>query len=110
MDQDSRAGGACRVRGLRAGCAPGSIKLDKLHVHPRHRGKGYGSALIRHVEQAARARRCGEIYLQVNKYSSGAINGYLRNGFAISRAVKVDIGGGFFMDDYVMEKALTGEQ
>ncbi len=50
------------------------------------------------------------LYLQVNKYNHGSVAAYLRTGFAIARTVKVDIGNGFFMDDYVMEKNVRGEE
>jgi hypothetical protein len=33
---------------------------------------------------------------------------YLRLGFKLAKAVKADIGDGFFMDDYVMVKPLPG--
>ncbi|HZP92178.1 MAG TPA: GNAT family N-acetyltransferase [Burkholderiales bacterium] len=88
---------------------PASMKIDKLYVHLRYRGSGFGSALIRHVEQAARARGCSRLYLQVNKNNTGSIAAYERNGFAVAKSVKVDIGGGYFMDDYVMDKNLGHE-
>ncbi len=42
--------------------------------------------------------------LQVNKYNHGSVAAYLHVGFVVAKTVKVDIGNGFFMDDYVMEK------
>ncbi len=61
------------------------------------------------MEQAARARGCSRLYLQVNKNNTGSIAAYERNGFAVAKSVKVDIGGGYFMDDYVMDKNLGHE-
>jgi diamine N-acetyltransferase len=88
------------------GQRPGSIKLDKIYVHLRQRGKGYGSALIRHVEEAARRAGASEVYLQVNKHNTASIAAYLRNGFVLADSIRVDIGGGFVMDDYLMRKAI----
>ena len=45
--------------------------------------------------------------LNVNKHNEKAIRAYLRNGFRTVESVKNDIGNGFFMDDYVMEKRLN---
>jgi ribosomal protein S18 acetylase RimI-like enzyme len=83
------------------------MKLDKLYVRYDLRGRGYGSLLMRHVEERARARRRARLYLQVNKNNSSAIDAYLRNGFTVTEAVRFDIGRGFIMDDYVMSKALA---
>jgi GNAT superfamily N-acetyltransferase len=89
------------------GTRPASMKLDKIYLHPRHRGKGFGSALLAHVEAAARDRGVRTLYLQVNKGNSRSIAVYRRNGFDVTDTVRVDIGAGFYMDDYVMEKAVT---
>jgi len=83
-----------------------AMKLDKLYVHQLARGKGYGAALVDHVARAARRRCMDTLYLQVNKTNYGSVATYLRVGFVVAKAVKVDIGNGFFMDDYVMEKDL----
>ena len=82
------------------------MKLDKLYVRYDLRGRGYGSLLLRHVEEKARARGRTRLYLRVNKNNANAIDAYLRNGFAVTAAARFDIGRGFIMDDYVMSKAL----
>lgn len=92
------------------GTRPASMKLDKIYLHPRHRGKGFGSALLEHVAAAARDRGMRTLYLQVNKGNSLSIAVYRRNGFDVTGTVRVDIGGGFYMDDYVMEKAVTSDK
>ena len=85
------------------------MKLDKLYVHQVARGRGYGAALIDHVAKAARRQGMDNLTLQVNKSNHGSVAVYLRLGFAVAKTVKVDIGKGYFMDDYVMEKAVRGE-
>ena len=74
--------------------------LSKFH------GQGYGTLMLEHA--CARCRELGfdRVRLNVNKHNSRAIAAYERNGFVRVEAVKIDIGGGFFMDDYIMEKAL----
>ena len=42
------------------------------------------------------------LFLQVNKQNP-AKDFYTRMGFTIAEEVKLDIGNGFFMDDYIME-------
>ena len=81
-------------------------KLDKLYVHQDYQRHGVGSRLLASAENAARARGCAALILQVNKHNAQAIRAYERNGFTIREAVVVDIGGGFVMDDYVMAKPL----
>jgi ribosomal protein S18 acetylase RimI-like enzyme len=85
---------------------PGEMKLDKLYVHPRHQRKGYGALLLERACANARARGCSTLTLAVNKNNRSAIAAYLKHGFRIREAAVKDIGGGFVMDDYIMEKAL----
>jgi len=87
-----------------------SVKLDKLYVHALFRGRGCGAALIRHVEQAALAQDCDQVYLQVNRNNFDSIAVYRRIGFEVMDRVRTDIGGGFYMDDYVMAKEVRGEE
>jgi ribosomal protein S18 acetylase RimI-like enzyme len=83
-----------------------AVKLDKLYVHGRFRGRGCGAALARYVEQAARAQGCDRVYLQVNRNNFDSIAAYRRFGFEVVEQLKTDIGGGFCMDDYLMSKTL----
>jgi ribosomal protein S18 acetylase RimI-like enzyme len=85
---------------------PTVFKLHKLYLHPDYHGRGLGSLLLKHCE--AQAARLGgrRLVLNVNKNNTKAIAVYQRNGFIIAESVVADIGGGFVMDDYVMEKEL----
>jgi GNAT superfamily N-acetyltransferase len=103
-------GKLCGFASYERGTEASAMKLDKLYVHQLARGKGYGAALIDHVAKAARRQGMNTLYLQVNKTNHGSVAAYLRLGFVVAKAVKVDIGNGFFMDDYVMEKDLRGEE
>jgi ribosomal protein S18 acetylase RimI-like enzyme len=92
-----------------ADVARSAVKLDKLYVHRMFRGRGCGVALVRHVEQAADAHGCDKVYLQVNRNNFDSIAAYRRLGFEVMDRVKTDIGGGFYMDDYVMAKNVRGK-
>lgn len=89
---------------------PGEMKLHKLYLHPDEKRKGYGSLLLRHVEAATRARGYRSLMLTVNRRNHGAVATYRRNGFNIRATVDIDIGHGFVMDDFVMEKKVSSEQ
>jgi ribosomal protein S18 acetylase RimI-like enzyme len=85
---------------------PGAIKLDKLYVHPKRQRKGYGAALMEHTCERAKRLGMSKVLLTVNKHNANAIAAYRKSGFEIAGAVVKDIGGGFVMDDYVMERLL----
>ena len=63
--------------------------------------------MLDYVSDVWRAEGFEKLRLNVNKHNERAISVYLRNGFESVESVKNDIGGGFFMDDYVMEKRLA---
>jgi len=86
---------------------PGEMKLDKLYVRTACQRRGYGGMLIAHALRTACGRGCNRLTLAVNKNNRSAIDAYLKHGFHIASAVVKDIGGGFIMDDYIMEKAVT---
>jgi ribosomal protein S18 acetylase RimI-like enzyme len=84
----------------------GEFKLDKLYIHPDVQRGGVGGQLIAHV--AARAARLGYpcVLLAVNKGNDKAIAAYRKHGFTVRETKVFDIGGGFVMDDFIMEKKL----
>jgi ribosomal protein S18 acetylase RimI-like enzyme len=82
------------------------MKLHKLYVHSRQQRRGLGRLLLRHVEEGTRAAAGRRLTLNVNKRNVNAIAAYLKHGFIIRESMVADIGRGFVMDDYVMEKRL----
>ena len=85
---------------------PSEIKLDKLYVLASRQRHGYGGLLIAHAcERAARAGYRNMV-LAVNKRNHAAIAAYRKYGFEIREAIVKAIGGGFVMDDYIMQKRL----
>ena len=90
--------------------APGEMKLDKLYVHPRHQRRGYGGRMVAHACEVARTRGCNRLTLAVNKNNRSAVNAYLKHGFRIADAVVKDIGQGFLMDDFIMEKPVMDDE
>ena len=77
-------------------------KLHKLYVLPSAHGKGVGKILINEVFNQVKDAGGSALQLNVNKHNN-AKDFYLKGGFTIKESVNIDIGGGYFMDDYVME-------
>lgn len=84
------------------------FKLEEIYLVQGLRGKGYGKLLLDRAESLARDQRCRRVFLYVNRANEGSIAAYVRNGFAIRESKVFDIGHGFVMDDYRMEKPLAG--
>ncbi|MDR1662104.1 MAG: GNAT family N-acetyltransferase [Azoarcus sp.] len=82
----------------------GEFKLDKLYVHPDMQRKGAGAALAAHAAALARDRGYSSMILAVNKNNERAIRAYTKYGFRVRDKIVTDIGSGFVMDDYIMEK------
>lgn len=84
-----------------------TAKLHKVYLLTSCHGKGFGRMMLDYVSETCRSAGFRRLRLNVNKHNERAISVYRRNGFETVESVKNDIGGGFFMDDYVMEKRLA---
>jgi len=78
------------------------VKLHKLYVLPEAHGKGLGKFLINEVVDKARDAGGQILQLNVNRYNK-AKDFYEKAGFKIKETADIEIGGGFFMNDYIME-------
>jgi ribosomal protein S18 acetylase RimI-like enzyme len=85
---------------------PRELKLEQLYLLPALHGQGLGRLMLEHVEAHALRIECDLLMLQVNKQNTVAINVYRRAGFTVRKEVVVDIGNGFVMDDFILEKRL----
>jgi len=84
--------------------APDEMKLEQLYCLSSVRGRGFGSRMLRHVEEQARRHGRASVWLQVNRRNESSIAIYRKAGFTVREEAKFDIGGGYVMDDYVMVK------
>jgi len=84
---------------------PGTTKIHKIYLLPQTQGKGYGRTLIEHVEQTARQADQSTLRLDVN-YENKAIGFYEYLGFVKIKRHNTEIGNGYLMEDWVMEKEL----
>ena len=81
------------------------VYISKLYLLKEYRGKGYGRKMFEIVDNYAREKGIHKEYLRVQK-NNPTVEIYKRNGFEIVDSVCADIGNGFFMDDYFMEKRI----
>jgi GNAT superfamily N-acetyltransferase len=84
---------------------PGVYKLHKLYVHGSTQGKGVGKALIDHISGKLLQQNAHTLRLNVNRLNKARLF-YEKQGFAVIKEEDVDIGNGYFMNDYIMEKKL----
>lgn len=84
---------------------PGVYKLHKIYVHASTQGKGVGKALLDYIIGKLLAQNVHTLRLHVNRYNK-ARQFYEKLGFAIAGEEDIDIGNGYFMNDYIMEKRL----
>jgi GNAT superfamily N-acetyltransferase len=82
-----------------------TYKLHKLYVLPSAQGTGVGKLLMNEVANIAKSAGAISLELNVNRNNKAA-EFYKGAGFNIKETVDLDIGNGFFMNDYVMEKVL----
>lgn len=80
--------------------------LSKLYVLKSQRGTGLGRILLDEFERLGRQQGLHSIWLTVNKHNP-AVDAYVRLGFKVTESVITDIGNGFVMDDYRMEKKIV---
>jgi GNAT superfamily N-acetyltransferase len=89
--------------------APGQAFLAKFYLKKSFRGTGEGARFLAALENKAIQHGNHLLWLTVNRHNIAAINFYFKNRFKISRYADFDIGNGFVMQDFVMEKTFIRE-
>lgn len=80
-------------------------KVHKIYILPNLQGKGIGKRIIEFISNEAIKKQNKAIYLNVNRYNS-AKDFYLKIDFKIVKEEDIEIGSGYLMEDYVMEKSI----
>ena len=80
--------------------------LSKIYVRSSERNKGFGKKAVQFLEDLARRQNLQKISLTVNKNNTGSVQAYEKMGFKNLGPVVQDIGKGFIMDDFRMEKRI----
>lgn len=96
---DNKPQGYCAVK-IDAG-----VFLSKFYVLQEARGKGIGKALLRSVKDYGSQYDAKRIWLTCNKYNP-TLDIYKNLGYEVTDSIVTDIGNGYVMDDYVLEKNL----
>ena len=81
-------------------------RLHKIYIDPDQQGKGVGKLLLDHIINDIRPHGATHLELNVNRHNA-AIGFYKKYGFVILYEEDIDIGNGYFMNDYVMGKAIS---
>ena len=84
----------------------GSIFLSKLYVESNYRRKGIAHKAIDFLVKIAKRDGLEKIWLTVNRNNIGSIHAYENLGFVTARTQVANIGEGYVMDDYIMEKVI----
>ncbi len=88
---------------------PKRWKLHKIYVLQNQQGKGTGKFVIAYIIDEIKKQNAASLFLQVNIHNN-ARTFYEKLGFAQVDLVNLDIGNGFFMNDYIMEKKLSSDE
>ena len=83
-----------------------SLFLSKIYISKEYRGKKIGTSAMNFIEEKAIEMNCKSIMLGVNRFNVNTIASYKAMGFKIIGEMITDIGNGFIMDDYKMEKLI----
>jgi ribosomal protein S18 acetylase RimI-like enzyme len=84
--------------------ATGRFFISKIYLLPEARGRGYCSRVIEFYTELCLERGLSAMYLTVNKNNKLGLRAYRGNGFYVAEEVVLEIGDGFVMDDYIMQK------
>jgi ribosomal protein S18 acetylase RimI-like enzyme len=88
--------------------SPGIYKLHKLYIVKTQQGRGAGRFMIDYIIGELRELGATELRLNVNRYNYPAMAFYEKTGFAKIAEEDIDIGNGYFMNDYVLSREING--
>lgn len=80
--------------------------LSKLYITKEARGRHLATKAFAFLKDLCREQGYPAIWLTCNKYNENSLRVYRHLGFETVSTQKADIGGGFIMDDYIMEYRL----
>jgi len=82
-----------------------TYKLHKIYLLPQMQGQGAGKQLLQFVIDKVKENTASTLILNVNRQNP-AFYFYKKMGFNIAEEVNIDIGEGYFMNDYIMRLSL----
>jgi diamine N-acetyltransferase len=84
---------------------PSTYRLHKLNIDPAYQGKGIGTLLIGFIINDITKQDAVNLELNLNRHHA-ALEFYQKIGFKIIKEEDINIGNGFFLNDYVMNLSL----
>lgn len=79
--------------------------LNKIYVLSGQQGKSIGKKILNYITEEIKKTGATTLQLNVNRHNK-ALRFYEKQGFKIITQEDIDIGEGYFMNDYVMELKL----
>lgn len=96
------SGEFCGYTGIHPG-EDNRLFLSKLYLKKESRGHHLATGAFSFLKEICRERGYSAIWLTCNKHNDNSLGVYRHFGFEIIDTQEADIGGGFIMDDYIME-------
>lgn len=84
---------------------PSIYKLHKIYILASQQGKGTGKYAMDQISKEIKEKGGTLLRLNVNRQNKARIF-YEKLGFRIMKSEDIDIGNGYYMNDYIMEKKL----
>ena len=78
--------------------------LSKLYIKKEFRGRKLARFALSQMEEYCREQGLSAIRLTCNRHNESTLAVYDKLGFSVLYEQNADIGGGFYMNDFVMEK------
>ena len=96
----------CGYTGIHPG-EDNRLFLSKLYLKKASRGHHLATGAFSFLKEICRERGYSAIWLTCNKHNDNSLGVYRHFGFEIIDTQEADIGGGFIMDDYIMEYKIS---
>lgn len=96
----------CGYTGIHPG-EDNRLFLSKLYLKKESRGHHLATGAFSFLKEICRERGYSAIWLTCNKHNDNSRGVYRHFGFEIIDTQEADIGGGFIMDDYIMEYKIS---
>ena len=100
------SGEFCGYTGIHPG-EDNRLFLSKLYIKKESRGHHLATGAFSFLKEICRERGYSAIWLTCNKHNDNSLGVYRHFGFEIIDTQEADIGGGFIMDDYIMEYKMS---
>ncbi len=84
----------------------GKTKIHKIYIMPTAQGKGVGKELVNYIGGIAGQNKNTIVLLDVFRHNP-AVQFYEKMGFKKVGEQITEVGNGFVMDDFVMEKSVS---